>query len=87
MLDNADGSETNSWETVFNGHLQKDLYHLNADIGCCLEHLPGEMEDKDWWKKKFKEIFALSATWGWKRNIFGSIEKFMAKSQKRNGRF
>ena len=41
------------------------IQQLCADPGYSLEKLPGEMDDRDWWQEKVREIRAGSATWWW----------------------
>ena len=41
------------------------LQQLCGDTGCCLEDLPGTMDDRDELRKKVIKICAVSATWWW----------------------
>ena len=71
MQDTAGEAKTNSEVTFFNGFLHIDvsvlvdqqefkLQQLCADTGCCLEDLPGVLDDRDRWKKSVREIRASS---------------------------
>ena len=39
------------------------IQQLRANKGCCLEDLPGGMDDRDWWWEMIREIRAGSVTW------------------------
>ena len=41
------------------------LQQLCANTGCSLEDLPGVMNDRDWWRERFREICADGTTWWW----------------------
>ena len=40
------------------------IQQLCADTGCSLEDLPGAMDDRDGWRKRFLELRASWVTWG-----------------------
>ena len=43
----------------------KDLHHLCADTGCSLENVPGVMDERDGWRERVLELYAVWMTWWW----------------------
>ena len=51
--------------TRFGWSARTNMQQLCAETGRSLENLPGVIDNRDRWREKVKEVWAISTTWWW----------------------